>query len=459
MLLAGSEGGSALPWPCPERSVEALVQLLPNKANSLPGWHSLPAFWLKAACPRLKQQSGGWGGGSHSVLSTTGPFVLRAAPAACKSGPLLPQDRSSPKMLNSPSVFLQEDLGSSQSHGNLRPLTPMLGSRSATIFSWPLAVVARIPGRVQCLKSKVSLHGRDEYDFRETKRVTLLLSSAGARLSGVSPPSPPPRWSGVVALAGGLHLRVQEEKSGLARAALRPREGGRAQRVAAELSRATVEWESGQLCCGSRWGWAASALLDGRVRLSARGGPRCAVSEAPDTPGAGVGLAAVLAWLQRGRAAGVGGGGFNPPLSTALHKQYNAHRGVQSVHFNAHSNVVCNAHWQIARVECDLHKAIRRSQQREERFGGGGGGPWELEPDARATGQSCSGTGGRERGFSRPWSSGGDEGHGRAAWALFGPAAAAGGERSLMDPRPQLTGLGALLAPAGCCSRLFRLRF
>lgn len=56
------------------------------------------------------------------------------------------------------------------------------GSRSATIFSWPLAVVARIPGRVQCLKSKVSLHGRDEYDFRETKRVTLLLSSAGARL-------------------------------------------------------------------------------------------------------------------------------------------------------------------------------------------------------------------------------------------------------------------------------------
>lgn len=25
-------------------------------------------------------------------------------------------------------------------------------------------------------------------------------------------------------------------------------------------------------CCGSRWGWAASALLDGRVRLSARGG-------------------------------------------------------------------------------------------------------------------------------------------------------------------------------------------
>lgn len=40
--------------------------------------------------------------------------------------------------------------------------------------------------------------------------------------SGVSPPSPPPRWSGVVALAGGLHLRVLEEKSGLARAALRP---------------------------------------------------------------------------------------------------------------------------------------------------------------------------------------------------------------------------------------------
>lgn len=64
------------------------------------------------------------------------------------------------------------------------------------------------------------------------------------------------------------------------------------------------------------------------------------MSEVPDTPGAGVGLAAVLAWLQRGRAAGVGGGGFNPPLSTALHKQYNAHRGVQSVHFNAHSNVV-----------------------------------------------------------------------------------------------------------------------
>lgn len=80
MLLAGSEGGSALPWPCPEQSVEALVQLLPDKANSLPGWHSLPAFWLKAACPRLKQESGGCGGGSHSVLSTAGPFVLRAAP-------------------------------------------------------------------------------------------------------------------------------------------------------------------------------------------------------------------------------------------------------------------------------------------------------------------------------------------------------------------------------------------
>lgn len=40
--------------------------------------------------------------------------------------------------------------------------------------------------------------------------------------SGVSPPSPPPHWSGVVALTGGLHLRVLEEKSGLARAALRP---------------------------------------------------------------------------------------------------------------------------------------------------------------------------------------------------------------------------------------------
>lgn len=81
--------------------------------------------------------------------------------------------------------------------------------------------------------------------------------------SGVSPPSPPPRWSGVVALAGGLHLRVLEEKSGLARAALRPSGAGRAQRVAAELSRATVEWESGQLCAGL--GAAAPNGFDGAV--------------------------------------------------------------------------------------------------------------------------------------------------------------------------------------------------
>lgn len=68
------------------------------------------------------------------------------------------------------------------------------------------------------------------------------------------------------------------------------------------------------------------------------------LSEAPSTPQAGVGLVAVLVWPQNGWSAGVGGRSFNPPLSTppltALHKQYNAHQRIQSVHLNTHCNIV-----------------------------------------------------------------------------------------------------------------------